>query len=157
MKCLTLHQPWASLIACGAKRFETRDWCHGLEVGDSLAIHAGLKCAKPSDLPVNDAVAIRQALGLHWSLLPRGVVVCTGRVVGLWRSLGWIAGHEWHLDVEGRRGTLTTLAIGRPGLHFGNYSPGRWLFELDQVRPLLNPQPAMGQRKIWQWKETQHV
>lgn len=26
MKALSLWQPWASLWACGRKRFETRDW-----------------------------------------------------------------------------------------------------------------------------------
>ena len=26
MKAITLHQPWASLIACGLKTIETRDW-----------------------------------------------------------------------------------------------------------------------------------
>lgn len=39
MKALTIHQPWASLIAYGFKRFETRGWrtnYRGL-----VAIHAG--------------------------------------------------------------------------------------------------------------------
>jgi hypothetical protein len=26
MKCLSIIQPWASLIAIGAKRYETRSW-----------------------------------------------------------------------------------------------------------------------------------
>lgn len=26
MKALTLHQPWASLVAVGAKKIETRSW-----------------------------------------------------------------------------------------------------------------------------------
>ncbi len=26
MKAITIHQPWATLIALGEKRFETRSW-----------------------------------------------------------------------------------------------------------------------------------
>ena len=42
MKALTLHQPWASLIAGGRKTIETRPWAPpcGL-VGERFAIHAG--------------------------------------------------------------------------------------------------------------------
>lgn len=44
MRCLTLWQPWASLIAVGAKRFETRSW--GTDWRGSLAIHASLKWSR---------------------------------------------------------------------------------------------------------------
>lgn len=42
IKAITLHQPWATLIALGFKTFETRSWAT-LAVGDPLAIHAGKK------------------------------------------------------------------------------------------------------------------
>lgn len=38
MKAITLWQPWASLIACGAKTIETRSW--GTPYRGPLAIHA---------------------------------------------------------------------------------------------------------------------
>jgi activating signal cointegrator 1 len=38
VKALTLHQPWASLIAVGAKRIETRNWA--TDYRGPLAIHA---------------------------------------------------------------------------------------------------------------------
>ena len=40
MKALTLWQPWASLIAWGEKRYETRSY--GISHRGTLAIHAGL-------------------------------------------------------------------------------------------------------------------
>ena len=44
MKALTLYQPWASLIAIGAKQFETRSWpAPRTAIGDVVAIHAGRK------------------------------------------------------------------------------------------------------------------
>lgn len=39
MKVLTLHQPWASLIALGIKTIETRSW--STQYWGPLAIHAG--------------------------------------------------------------------------------------------------------------------
>lgn len=41
MKLLTLWEPWATLMAIGAKRIETRDWRpHGDDCGHTVAIHA---------------------------------------------------------------------------------------------------------------------
>jgi hypothetical protein len=41
VKALTLHQPWASLIAEGVKRYETRAWT--TRYRGPIAIHAGLR------------------------------------------------------------------------------------------------------------------
>ena len=42
MKALTLYEPWASLIAIGAKQFETRSWpATRTAIGDVVAIHWG--------------------------------------------------------------------------------------------------------------------
>ena len=43
MKGITLHQPWASLIACGYKRFETRSWKTSYR--GQLLIHAAKRFA----------------------------------------------------------------------------------------------------------------
>lgn len=39
MRALTLHQPWASFVACGAKQIETRSW--PTKHRGPIAIHAG--------------------------------------------------------------------------------------------------------------------
>lgn len=39
IKAITLHQPWATLIALGAKQYETRSWPTGYR--GLLVIHAG--------------------------------------------------------------------------------------------------------------------
>lgn len=44
MKAISLWQPWASLIACGAKAFETRSWPPPPAlIGQTIAIHAARK------------------------------------------------------------------------------------------------------------------
>jgi hypothetical protein len=41
MKCLTIHQPWATLIMSGKRRFEVRTWSTSYR--GPILIHAGLK------------------------------------------------------------------------------------------------------------------
>lgn len=41
MKALTIWQPWASLLACGAKKYETRSWA--TKYKGQIAIHAAIK------------------------------------------------------------------------------------------------------------------
>lgn len=41
MKAITLWQPWASLLACGAKGYETRSWATSYR--GQIAIHAAKK------------------------------------------------------------------------------------------------------------------
>lgn len=38
MKAITILQPWANLIACGAKKIETRSWA--TQYKGQIAIHA---------------------------------------------------------------------------------------------------------------------
>ncbi|MCW6051296.1 ASCH domain-containing protein [Lyngbya sp. CCAP 1446/10] len=63
-KAVTLHQPYASLIALKVKRFETRTW--PTKHRGPIAIHAGMKLHKevcevfnlnPTDLPLGAIVA----------------------------------------------------------------------------------------------------
>lgn len=44
MKAISLWQPWTSLIACGAKPYETRDWAPPASlIGQPIAIQAAKK------------------------------------------------------------------------------------------------------------------
>lgn len=61
MKCISLWQPWATLMAIGAKRIETRSWPTSHR--GPLAIHAAKK--RPSEIPgLLDAI---RADWPHWS------------------------------------------------------------------------------------------
>ena len=57
MKAITIWQPWASLIACGAKKYETRSW--PTKYRGPIAIHAAAK--DPRTLPRE----VREALGRY--------------------------------------------------------------------------------------------
>ena len=51
MKALTIWQPWASLIAGGAKQYETRSWA--TQYRGPIAIHAAARYTRKWDLPVD--------------------------------------------------------------------------------------------------------
>ena len=95
MKSLTLHQPWASLIAHGVKSIETRSWAPPQSlVGQRIAIHAGKKVVGPQLLNRNTRQAIARLFGEEWEKdIPKGAVVATAllkdaRQVGVQRYVG---------------------------------------------------------------------
>jgi hypothetical protein len=146
---LTLTQPWATLVAIGAKRIETRSW--GTSYRGPIAIHAA------KGMP-RDAVALchaepfREALaraGLH-SLadLPRGAIVAKARLVDVRPT------SHLRQTVGGRifepAGDLPTVASAERA--FGDYTGGRFMWILEDVVPLPQPVPVRGALGLWDWK-----
>lgn len=98
MKVLTLHQPWASLVALGVKTIETRSWrAPESLLCEPIAIHAAARrpCSPGTSLEVADYDAVwtqdegwilghaRCDDGTHgaWWPLPLGAIVATAVVV----------------------------------------------------------------------------
>jgi hypothetical protein len=133
VKAITFHQPWATLIAIGAKRYETRTWPTNHR--DQLAIHAGKALDKIPD-PARDRL-ITGVLRMHGygtpSDLPRGAVVAIARVVGVHQAKRLRA----KLNSEERA--------------FGDFSDGRYAWEIADVRPIDPPVPVRGRERFWEW------
>ena len=62
MKAISICQPWATLIAIGAKRFATRSW--KTDYRGLLAIHAG-KTKVPLAMSLCDRDPFKAALALY--------------------------------------------------------------------------------------------
>lgn len=156
MKGLSLLQPWASLVAVGAKRFETRSW--DTHYRGEIAIAASARI--PSEVlslcwDINFARAIllafsKQTTESHHDdcsmairiskFLPRGSVVALATLAGTYRTNGSFI-HEagvWHEHAK-----------GGPEQLLGNYSAGRFAWRLSDVRPLRNPVPCKGSLGLW--------
>lgn len=134
MKALTIIQPWASLIAIGAKKIETRSW-HTSYRGP-LAIHASKGFPKDARALCSDTPFMAH-LGDHYMSvndLPRGMVIATCQLVAC--TLTSLAFEERLTDQE---------------KFFGDYSPGRFGWILEDVRPLAEPIPAKGALSLWEW------
>lgn len=137
MKAITIYQPWATLIAIGAKKFETRSW--PTRYRGQLAIHAG----KKNEEVACQEVPIRKALeeyGYNVFNLPTGAIIV--ELVDCLKSVDtWTDGYE----LEGRR------LVYSPEYEFGDFTPGRYAWELTDVKLLPQPVPAKGQQGLWNW------
>ena len=127
MRCLSLWQPWASAVALGLKRIETRHW--STNYTGKLAIHA----AKRWTGDERDTAAMFAGLyDLRLASPPLGAIVATARLVRCDRSEDIL-----------RRG------IGEMEEAFGNYGPGRFGWILDDIAMLAEPVPFRGMQGLF--------
>lgn len=156
MKGLTLHQPWASLVAIGEKDIETRSWATSYR--GELAIHAGksfpydqkMLCLDPAFSPRLEAagciVREPQRPNVRRLALPRGAIVAVAElrrclsVERIWFSLKGVTTWPTHPD--------DWLATPREQL-YGDFSPGRFGWLLANVRRLPEPIPCRGAQGLW--------
>lgn len=131
-RAISLTQPWATLMACGAKRIETRSW--PTRTRGWLGIHAAknfpLDCRTYCFLePFASALVAAGVQDL--ADLPRGKLIA---VVDL--------AYCRHTE-DLRAGILS------PERDFGDYSDDRYAFVTEKVRRLREPIPMNGALGIW--------
>jgi len=150
---LSLWQPWASLVAVGAKRIETRSWA--TDYRGWVAIHATkkspLECWQLCNTePFRTALcAIDETgrfhtdgnRGVSGPDLPQGAIVAFAHLAKCARISG---------------GNPTALALRLHGAEFerafGDYTPGRVAWIFDRVVAVPEPIPASGGRGLWHWE-----
>lgn len=141
LKALTLTQPWASLVASGAKGIETRSW--GVEYVGPLAIHAA-KGYPP------EAEALCEQEPFSSKLEAAGYHRHTERGSNLWGlPLGAIIAIVWLEQVERITSCIHVTSQERA---FGNYAPGRYAWQFGEVYLLPTPIPARGTLGLWSWQ-----
>jgi len=132
MKALPLWQPWATLVALGAKRVETRHWpAPQWLIGQRIAIHA----TKTKDhLAICREEPFRTYVRAP-ELLPLGAVIAT--VV---------------LDRCSEITEASAAELEERSSHefaFGYYAPGRFAWVLRDVEPVTPPLPFRGSQGIF--------
>ncbi len=141
LKALTLTQPWATLVAFEAKRFETRSWL--TEYQGPLVIQAAkgfpgwaedLCNKEPFRSSLEEAGYSRNPEVKHnpWCL-PLGPIV----------AVVWLDGVE--RITQNYPVSMTERA-------FGNYAPGRYAWSLSKVYRLTTPIAARGSLGLWSWQ-----
>lgn len=142
MKGLSLTQPWATLVAIGAKRIETRSWHTSQYEGrPRIAIHAS------KGYPADCRDLVRREpfkTTLEGQDLPLGAIVAVADLVGCGTTEAQLA--AWQA-VNGR--DLGTIMRTGMEYNFGDYSAGRWCFYLDNVQQLRQPVMAKGALGFW--------
>lgn len=139
MKALTLTQPWATLVAIGAKRVETRSW--STKYRGPIAIHA----AKNLDPVGGQAGLIR----LCEQTEPFRTALRDYRRI----HLGGILAVAELVDVL-PTGDHTLSRVRTHGandweLDFGDYSPNRYAWFLGNVQRIEPPINARGAQGLW--------
>lgn len=132
MKALTLMQPWATLMAVGAKRIETRSWPTAIR--GEVAIHASKTFPRDAiDLIFTEPYrSVLGEAGLRGvSQLPLGAIVAVGDFIDCVPTANLVVGLD---DLE---------------FDFGNYEPGRYGFVFRGIRILAHPVPAKGALGFW--------
>lgn len=163
MRALSLYQPWATLVAIGAKAYETRSWqtsyrgpvavhasqfleylalCYRDEFAEPL-MKAGY-CGEGFGLSKGEGHALwidKSSRERHVlpDRLPRGAVVAVADLVECWRI---------------RNGVMVGCAGESPlpaetEQIFGDWSQGRFAWQFDRVYALPEPLPARGKQGIW--------
>ena len=148
MKALTLYQPWATLVAFGAKRNETRSW--STVYRGPLAIYAGKNveyirgrskyyiCDEHSfDTVLRKAGYFSEDTPFPGKL-PLGCIVATCELVGC------------QLIEKSDLPLLSSQEIA-----FGLYTIGRYMWFLHNVKMLPEPIPAKGAMGLWEWKNNE--
>ena len=146
MPCLSLSQPWATLIAIGAKTVETRSW--KTHYAGTLAIHAakGFPAYARETLAYGHIARALYAAGhtigrdptRRGSMeithdLPLGAIVATCRLVRCERTED-----------------IAPILPPRE-LALGDYERGRWAWVLADVVHLPEPISAVGHLGLWEW------
>jgi hypothetical protein len=150
MKALTLTQPWATLVAIGAKRIETRSWYTAYR--GPLAIHAAKGFPKWARQFTTEAVVYEAVKAQYcqrdidnrakgFPAYPLGVVLATCRLVycvPTERVAAAACPFRDLLTVQERE--------------FGDYEEGRFAWILDNMQALAEPIPAKGALGLWDWE-----
>lgn len=163
MKALTIWQPWASPIAIGAKGYETRGWA--TKYRGPIAIHAAKRPYMGifKTLPAETQQILRGLFDLEREALPTGAVICTAELVNVWHIV-----YNPGTDVDVAKNipigaeSLTTDKHA-PDFHdyivptaqeiaLGDWTPGRYAWELKNITILPEPIPAKGQQGLWNWE-----
>lgn len=173
MKALSLWQPWASLWACGAKKYETRSWA--TKYRGPIAIHAGKQCYGPyaCELPIGFTDAAANAFWPGetdpcvicdgWDELPRGEIIATAEPVNIWRicyhpgadvdrAMGIPVGAE-SMTLDKHHPDFNKVIIpSEQELLFGDWTPVRYAWEITNVKMLDKPIPCKGHQGLWNWE-----
>ena len=147
---LTIMQPYASLLANGKKRFETR--YRRTSKRGLVAIHAGRgQYAPPTDEAQEKYFELirqsKELTGISFPCLPRGYIVGVAQLVAC----------EYIIDANEERAILTdkrnpesgVMEIRGEELQFGDFRKGRyaWIFENFFAAP--DPIAALGKQGWW--------
>jgi hypothetical protein len=125
MKAISLWQPWASLIALGFKKIETRSWAP--KYRGPILICAAKKII---GWPSMEIQGVFDGTAFQPSDLPLGKIVCKAKLVSCTR-----------IFIHNRP--------DYPERAFGDYSSGRFMWKFEDIEPIIPPIPIKGRQGLF--------
>ena len=150
MKALSLTQPWATLVAIGAKRIETRSW--QTKYRGPLAIHAAKGWPVRNEMlcraePFRSAFLSRGEVAYaQGATFPKGYIIAVVELV----DCVSIPCRRWGMVDDTHAGVLFDVPPLEPELSFGDYTPGRYAWVLRNPRLLATPIPCKGRLGLFE-------
>jgi len=159
MKAITIWQPWASLIACGAKKFETRSWA--TKYRGPIAIHAAKKDVYsiinklPPDVAFYIPCVMKRVYKTDSKIQERlaGVQGCIIATAELTNCFHIVSNPDFGIcaSVESQDPYgLRYIIPSQREMLFGDWTPGRYAWQLANVKMLPEPIPAKGKQRLWE-------
>lgn len=139
MKAISLWQPWASAVALGEKRIETRSW--ETSHRGPIAIHAGKRSVDSVMYSEPFQLLFRVFHGIVAADLPLGAIVATATLVDCVPTV--------ELRLEPQYSDLLTNTERM----LGDYGLGRFGWILKDIRALETPIPFRGRQRVFNLPE----
>jgi hypothetical protein len=125
MKAISLYEPWATLIALGEKRYETRSW--STTYRGSLLI-----CASKIRLPTVKIIDLMVRARITVNDLNPGRAVTLVDLIHIYRT------DDLHYG-----------QLGENEEFYGNLFPGRFAWQLKNIRRFVNPPLVRGRQGLF--------
>ena len=139
IKAISLWEPWATLMALGEKKCETRGWSANYR--GWLAIHA------TKNMPAESRSMIRHTAGI----LNRYFI----GMAQLKATAGCVLAIVWLDDILPTNDHFFPLSTSERA--FGDYSPDRYIWQTSHLYRLPEPIPARGRQRLWNWEVPEGV
>ena len=129
MKAISLWQPWASAIADGKKKIETRSWY--TKYRGPLLIHATKKIISTPERIVIKSLCNQYGYNPYFYAMPYGEIIC--RVV----------------LVHCKLITIYNIPDGLE-MNLGDYTQGRFMWIIDHLKKFKTPIPFRGSQGFFE-------
>lgn len=159
MKYLSLTQPYATLVILGLKRIETRSWA--TRYRGPLGIHAAAGLGPVGGMKGLIALvgtpAFQQVLvpdaggGSYWEEITDAVrTLPLGAILGQVNLVDCVPVESYQTFRHGETRWVVPPGNISQEFAFGDYTPGRFAWLLDNVQPLPTPRSYRGALSLWE-------
>ena len=166
-RAISLHQPWASLVALEIKKYETRSW--GTKFRGKLLICSAKKKYTPDQCFVNKVFDLADMGTFHRTrlnflgkntkyteFLPMGKVLCVVDLVSCWEMKSRPKRGEYYnsrgdagiVTLQPRNGVISETVTELERL-CGDWQDGRFAWELENTKALYEPISIKGKQGLW--------